>query len=259
MIKAVFFDIDGTLFSHFTEQVPPSARLALQELKDQGVLRVAATGRHILELEDMDLLKYDFDGYVTMNGQICLDRNLNVIYGNPFTEADRDVLIRFFNNKDMPFILMEKDRMYINYVDDNVVQAHKDIHTRIPDISSYRGDTLYMSVAYCKKDREDFLTSQIGDCIFTRWSRHGVDIVPKGADKVSGIEHFLAYAGLRREEAMTFGDGENDMAMLEYAGIGVALGNAKSQEIKDAADYVTDHIDEDGLRNALVRFGVIKE
>ena len=258
MIKAVFFDIDGTIFSHFTKRVPPSTKQALRELKNRGVLRVAATGRHLLELQDMDLLKYDFDGYVTLNGQICLDRYHNVIYGNPFTEGDRDALVRLFENKEMPLILMEKDRMYINFVDEHVVRAHEDIHTRIPDVRDYRGDTLYMSAAYCEKDREEYLARQIGDCIFTRWSRHGVDIVPRGADKVSGIEQFLAYAGIGREEAMAFGDGENDMAMLEYAAVGVALGNAKSEQIKAAADYVTDHIDADGLRNALVRFKVLE-
>ena len=257
MIKAAFFDIDGTIFSHFTKQVPPSAIQALRELQDRGVLRIAATGRHLLELQDMDLLKYDFDGYITLNGQICLDRQYNVIYGNPFTDGDRDALIRLFEHKEMPLILMEKDRMYINYVDEHVVRAHEDIYTRIPDIREYRGDILYMSAAYCMKDREDFLARQIGDCTFTRWSRHGVDIIPRGADKVSGIEQFLAYTGIRREEAMAFGDGENDVAMLEYAAVGVALGNAKNEQIKAAADYVTDHIDEDGLRNALVRFGVI--
>ena len=259
MIKAVFFDIDGTIFSHFTKQVPPSTKQALQELKDKGVLRVAATGRHLIELQDMDLLKYDFDGYVTLNGQICLDRRLNVIYGNPFTERDRDAVIPLFKNKEMPLILMEKDRMYINYVDEHVVRAHEDIHTRIPDIREYGGATLYMSAAYCEKDREAFLTSQIGDCIFTRWSRHGVDIIPRGADKVSGIEQFLAHAGIRREESMAFGDGENDVAMLEYAAVGVALGNAKNEQIKAAADYVTDHIDEDGLRKALVRYQVLDD
>ncbi len=59
-----------------------------------------------------------------------------------------------------------------------------------------------------------------------------------------------------RSEIMAFGDGENDMDMLRFAGIGVAMGNA-SDMVKAAADYVTDTVDENGIENALRHFGLI--
>ena len=68
--------------------------------------------------------------------------------------------------------------------------------------------------------------------------------------------HTLAHLGLTREQCIAFGDGGNDVTMLEYAGIGVAMGNA-CEEAKATADYVTDDIMKDGLAKALEHFGLI--
>jgi hydroxymethylpyrimidine pyrophosphatase-like HAD family hydrolase len=67
---------------------------------------------------------------------------------------------------------------------------------------------------------------------------------------------FLEEQGLDRSQIMAFGDGENDMDMLEYAGIGVAMGNA-SDKVKAVADYVTDTVDNRGIEKALRHFGLI--
>lgn len=64
--------------------------------------------------------------------------------------------------------------------------------------------------------------------------------------------------GITREQTMAFGDGGNDTDMLAYAGIGVAMGNATA-EPKAAADYITDDVDHDGVRNALLHFGVLRD
>ena len=74
MIKAIFFDIDGTLLSHTTGRVSAEAAEALALLRRKGILLLAATGRHILEFSDLPVNHLEFDGYVTLNGQLCLDR-----------------------------------------------------------------------------------------------------------------------------------------------------------------------------------------
>jgi len=66
----------------------------------------------------------------------------------------------------------------------------------------------------------------------------------------------LDYFGISLEESMAFGDGGNDVLMLKHVGIGVVMGNAED-EVKLAADYVTDSVDEDGIEKALRHFGVI--
>ena len=73
-MSGIFFDIDGTLLSHASGGVPESARRALTLLEERGVPRFLATGRHILEIRRL-LPGLSFDGFVTLNGQICLRRN----------------------------------------------------------------------------------------------------------------------------------------------------------------------------------------
>ena len=72
----------------------------------------------------------------------------------------------------------------------------------------------------------------------------------------AAIAQIMERFGLAREEIMAFGDGENDRDMLLLAGISVAMGNGK-ETVKAAADYVTDHIDQDGVEKALIHFGLI--
>ena len=89
-----------------------------------------------------------------------------------------------------------------------------------------------------------------------RWEDDFCDILPEGDGKPNGLAHTLAHLGLTREQSIAFGDGGNDVTMLEYAGIGVAMGNA-CDAAKAAADYVTDDITADGLAKALAHFGLI--
>ena len=67
---------------------------------------------------------------------------------------------------------------------------------------------------------------------------------------------FFDTHGFDRSQVMAFGDGENDIAMIKFAGIGVAMGNA-SDDVKAAADYVTDTVDNGGIEKALKHFGLI--
>ena len=134
--------------------------------------------------------------------------------------------------------------------------AHEEIHTSIPQIDTYSGETVCMGGLYCTKEQEADIREKIPGCSITRWSRFGIDVLPGSGDKVAGIRKYLALQGISHEETIAFGDGENDIGMLQYAGIGVALGNA-GEEVKAAADYVTADIDDDGVWKALEHFHII--
>lgn len=90
-------------------------------------------------------------------------------------------------------------------------------------------------------------------CEATRWNPLFSDVVPKGSSKQVGLDKVLDYFGIPLEESMAFGDGGNDILMLKHAGIGVAMGNAED-DVKQAADYVTDSVDEDGVEKGLTAF-----
>ena len=255
-IKAAFFDIDGTLFSHRTQCVPESTLRALKCLHKQEILCAIATGRHISEMREMNFLNYGFDAYLTLNGQVCLDRNLGTLFGSPMEGEHLRAMVDIFESHEIPAILISKDRMYINFVNDAVQSAHREIHTSIPEVGEYAGEPIYMGVIYCTKDLEKPFVEKLQGCNVTRWSRHGLDIIPGNGDKVEGIRKYIELHNITAGEIIAFGDGENDIGMLKYAGLGVALGNA-GEEVKAAADYVTADIDEDGVWKALEHFQII--
>ena len=85
-----------------------------------------------------------------------------------------------------------------------------------------------------------------------------MDIVPKDSGKDKGIIEYCKLRNIDIKDTMSFGDGDNDREMLKTTGIGVAMGNA-IDSVKVVADYITDRIDEDGIYNALVHFGVIDD
>ena len=80
-----------------------------------------------------------------------------------------------------------------------------------------------------------------------------LEIMPKGIDKASVLQRFLSYLGISREEIICCGDGYNDLTMIQYAGLGVAMANARPEVIA-AADYVTASNDEDGIVQVIEEF-----
>ena len=123
--------------------------------------------------------------------------------------------------------------------------------------SPYTGRPVYQATAFCSRKEDPLLRALLPTgCKLARWSEGGVDIIPEAGGKAAGMRRFLTRFGLSRLECMAFGDAENDLDMLAYAGIGVAMGNA-SEAVKHAADYVTASVDEKGIEQALRHFRLI--
>lgn len=257
MIKAVFFDVDGSLLSHKTKQVSYCTRKSLEKLRDMGIKIFLSTGRYPDELARLPVNDLTFDGYVSLNGQLCLDRHKKVLLSVPFNPAVTQRLAGIFCERKIPLAFVEQDRIYINLVNDAVRRAQREISTPVPPIEEYRNAPVYQAAVFFQEQEEAVLKEKLPDgCKFTRWSPYGLDIIPSGGGKLQGILYFQKLLHIAREEICAFGDAENDIDMLEYAGIGVAMGNAP-EKVKAAADFVTKDVDSDGIPKALSHFQIL--
>lgn len=258
MIKAAFFDLDGTLFSHSQKKVPDSTILAFKQLKEKGIKRVLCTGRHIVELRQLGILDLglDFDGFVLLNGQIILDENQKYLDGTPIRESETKKIVKLFNEKNFSLILENIDELYANIMDDFYMEGLRSVNTKPFLTKEYDGKPIFQVSTYVSKQRQEFLRQYLNDCFITSWNEYGLCIVDKIGGKSKGMEKYLKKMGITSDETIAFGDGDNDIDMLKYAKIGVAMGNGV-EAAKRAADYISDHIDENGLHNALKHFSII--
>lgn len=256
MIKAIFFDIDGTLLSHQSGTVPPSAKSAITQLRKKGIKLFTATGRHMNEIQRMPVGNLPFDGYITLNGQICLDSNKTILYDTAISTKDTEIMASIFDKKEIPILTIEADRMYINFINSAVCAVQKAISTPLPDIGTYTGNKVYQYIVFGDKQHVQALTGQLSCCKMSQWNPHAFDIIPFKGGKIAGIQHILKHFQIEQHEMMAFGDGDNDIEMLHHAGIGVAMGNA-NDAAKQHADYVTAGIDQDGVKKALEFYGIL--
>lgn len=258
MIKAIFLDVDNTLFSHTQKKVPDDAMEAIHQFQKKGGLVFMSTGRHVSELKELELDKLNLDGYVMMNGTIILDRNMELVAGVEFQGEALQSLLDLFERKERPVALLEKNCFYMNYIDDVVRQVQVDYSLAPPAVHGWTGNPLYGGVTYVSREEEaEFKKNEIGPGVLVeRWGDFGVDLVPHSGGKAYGLKQVGKVYNLKPEEMMAFGDADNDLSMLKYAGIGVAMGNGLDV-VKEAADYVTDSVDEGGVANAMKHFGLI--
>ena len=125
MIKAIFFDIDGTLASFKTHQIPDSTFYTLNKLKDNGIKLFIATGRG---KDGLDILQgFPFDGYITLNGQYCFT-NDELIYENTIDSQDIQALLEYLKEKPFPCGFTEEHTKYFNMRNHLVDEIHAITH-----------------------------------------------------------------------------------------------------------------------------------
>lgn len=256
MVKAVYLDFDGTLYSHKSNCVPKSAIEAIKTLRKNNIKVFLCTGRSPAEMNYFELGDIKFDGYIFNNGQIVFDQDKNIIYKQAIEGKLKEILVKIFNENLMPTLFVTIDDLYLNHVDDNVIASQNNINSPIPEIKKYGGEPIYMCSIFLKdkKDLDKYNINEYGE--ITYWQNEAVDICPKNVSKVTGIKEANKHFGFEFDEVMAIGDGHNDMEMIKACGVGVCLGNGKD-EVKNISDYVTTDIDEDGLYNAFKHYGLI--
>ena len=261
MIKAIFFDVDGTLVSFKTHDVLASTKEAIYKLKEKGIKCFIATGRKLDAIKEMPIWGIPFDGYLTLTGQLGLDDKGEIIYEIPFDKKMTKAIVDVFDKKEIPMMLIEKDRTYHNLIDDKVKTTFEMLGNKdsIPDVDGYRGDHIYQAMTYIKPYSDDTSYQKHfpkEGLRYTSWFNGCVDIVSDNEGKVEGIKKILEIYDLKVEETMAIGDGDNDIDMLKYCGVAIAMGNA-TDSLKEVADYITEDIDADGLYLALKHYDLI--
>lgn len=260
-VKIVFFDIDGTLIGIHNQKIPVSAVKAIEALRLKGIKVFISTGRHMLDIKVLDLP--DFDGYITTNGASCTVGK-EVIYKKHIPEDDIENLIHYLQGDGkFPCVIETFDNAYLNFSNHWVEELQKELHIRKPLTVSFeewtekaRSGVEQMLCFFGPESDERIIREVLPGCTTKRWCPYFTDVIEKNCDKSKGIDFVLGYLNLPIEETMAFGDGGNDIQMLQHAGTGIAMGNA-SPHVKAVADYVTDSVENDGIWKALVHFGLI--
>ena len=262
MIKALFFDIDGTLVSFKTHEIPASTLEALVAAKAKGLHIFIATGRPAVIINNLSTLQERnlIDGYVTMNGAYCFVED-TVIYKSAIPATEVEALSSFCHERNIPCILVGEHDICVNQPAEIVTEIfHRQLKVDSIEAKPYAetlaGKEIYQITPFLNAEEEQMILPAVPHCEMGRWHPAFVDVTARGNTKQKGIDQIIRHFGIRLEETMAFGDGGNDISMLRHAGIGVAMGNA-NDDVKAAADYVTTGVDEDGIANALKRFNII--
>jgi Cof subfamily protein (haloacid dehalogenase superfamily) len=257
---ALFFDIDGTLVSFKTHEIPPSTILALTQAKANGHRVYIATGRPPIIITNLGAIEHLIDGYITTNGAYCFVGNETVAC-QPIAKNDVLTIVNDAQEKGYSLIVVgRRDVAVLDPTGDvqrifQQMLAVKNLDKASPLEKVLEQDIMQMT-PFFPADYERQLMARLPQCVSGRWHPEFTDITANGADKGKGILAIAQHERLDASHTIAFGDGGNDTSMILQAGIGIAMGNA-IDELKQQADYVTTSVDDDGVLNALRHFGII--
>ena len=262
--KLLALDIDGTL-TNSQKKITPRTKAALMAAQKKGVRLILASGRPSAGVkplaQELEMDKYG--GFIlSYNGAQVIDlqnnrtvyektldpevipviENLAHRYGvGVLTYVDGCVVTE---TPDDPYIQLEAK---INGLPLKAVDGFSEAVTEKEPKCLMTGDGEYMGRI------EPEIASALKGLSVYRSESYFLEIMPSNIDKAKSLERLCAYAGASREELAACGDGYNDIPMIEYAGLGIAMANAKDP-VKGAADVVTLSNDEDGVAAAISRY-----
>ncbi|URZ04467.1 Sugar phosphatase YidA (plasmid) [Clostridium felsineum] len=274
-IKVIIMDIDGTL-TNSKKIITDKTKKALKKAQELGTVLILASGRPTsglmdfaeeLEMDKNHGLLVSFNGAKVVdceNGKVLFDETMSIEQGQAVLEH-----MKKFEVKPM---IDKGEYMYVNDVFKNEIQykgkpfniikyearnnkfklCEKDDLALFADYPLNKiltaGEPEYLKEHY-KEMMEPF--KETLNCMFT--ADFYFEFTAKGIDKAKALDTVLMPMGYKKKEMIAFGDGHNDISMVKYAGIGVAMDNAV-QELKDEADEVTLSNDEDGIAHTLSKY-----
>ncbi|WP_430602937.1 HAD superfamily hydrolase [Enterococcus sp. DIV0724b] len=266
MIKLVAIDLDGTLLNS-KKEISERNKQALAKAKAAGVKIVICTGRPLAAIGiylDALNLRDNGDYSITFNG--------GLVQKNDTGEIIEKASMPLENVHDL-FELAAALNVPLDILSDGLVlqlpttQNYESLYSQLNTLltyESYELDQLTADRIYNKAViavEQTYLDEQIKKIPSPFYDRYEIiktrsnllEFMPKGITKAYGISLLARDLGIKQEEIMTIGDEENDLPMIEYAGLGVAMENAVAR-VKDLADVITDTNDNDGVAQAVEKF-----
>lgn len=253
--KFIVFDIDGTLLT--TEmKFLDSTKQALVSLRESGHEIVIATGRdYITAISIVEEL--EIDTYVLCNGSIGYDRH-ELAHEVIFSKESLKKLIEIGteNNDQIVFQTANGLRRHFEAPGESLTEAYESLGWSIPDYDEmyWEHHPIIQAMLFCKP--EDLQKYDIKEFRYVSWHKFGLDVIPREGSKAKTILKIAEKNGFKREDIIFFGDGMNDIELMEISGIGIAMGNAIN-EVKEKADIITESCNQHGIYNALKSLSLI--
>ena len=259
-IKIAFFDVDGTLVPAGSAPKIISALTiaALQKLQANGVKIVIATGRGPSTVPGFPPLK--FDAFLTFNGSYCYDAAGNELYHHPMPTAVVQAVVANATRIGRPISAATIDDLVANGSDKDLEDYFAIAEGPVPVRSDFdvviATQPVFQLMAGARPEERAEFVAGVPEAKIAAWWDRATDIVPADGGKGRGVRAVLAAYGLAPDQAIAFGDGGNDIEMLQVVGLGVAMGNA-SDEVKAHANAVCASVQEDGIYYFLSSNGYI--
>lgn len=255
MQKVVFFDIDGTLLN--TKKVIPESTInTIRRLKENDVIVAVATGRTPIELQKI-VKELEIDSFVSCNGAYCV-HNGEVFFKQPLEVNVVDKFTTFANENGHSVVLQTENEIRALSHSEHLKNTLAELSMEIPeiDVDFHKKRWIYQALLFSEVDFDNTYKNQFPELECIRFHKLGSDVLPSGMSKAKGVEHFVNLLGYDMDNVYAIGDGLNDKELLQKVGHGVAMGNV-IDELKMVADFVTKHVDEDGIEYAFEKLGLI--
>lgn len=269
MIRLAIFDIDGTLFDEERQEYPASAVEGLRLLRERHILTAVATGRPPFTRRVLNAAGIYPDYYVCSNGHLVLREDGSELLNEGFSPELAEEVWAYCQAHDIALLWKFSDCSYVYRTDpefDRIFHRNRKVSssTEVAPVTIFTGDTTIHRtrrpnggcLACSLEKMNEFNRHFDGRCIAVDINGSASDLLLWGVNKQTGLARLLEKIGIPPGECIAFGNNRNDLEMLRFVGIGVAMGNGED-ELKAHSDYVTEATDADGIYLALKHFHLI--
>lgn len=270
MIRLIALDLDGTTMDP-KNRLNEETKQALFEAMEQGVWVVPTTGRMLTGIPKEIMALPNIRYVLTSNGAVVNDVATNqVIYQRSMTFDVAEKVLRTLQKYDGSIDLYYGGNSYnteesINRLGDfgvipERVQYMRETRILVPDLLDHLNDwgkpIEKYNMIFGEEEQRQMAWKELEqwpEIQLTTSLGNNLEVNCAGANKGDGLAHLCSHLGLDASQVMAVGDGGNDMEMIRFAGLGVAMENALP-EVKECADYITKSNAENGVAHAIQRF-----